>query len=86
MENVLTLTGNRASEPLGDDIVKLALGALEEAGAACADPDWLSPGLACDIAYSGLGAEEAQAAVRQHLPDAPVDIVASPAPTGASVC
>jgi len=76
MENVLTLIGNRAWAPLSADIVSLACGALEEAGATCADPDWLSPELACDIVYTGFSADVAEAAVRQYLRDAPVDIVA----------
>ncbi len=78
MENVLTLTGNRAWAPLNRDVASLALGALEEAGADCADPDWLSPDLACDILYSGFSPDVAESAVRQYLRDAPVDIVAQP--------
>ena len=78
MQNVLTLIGNRAWAPLSSDIPALARGALEEAGADCADPDWLSPDLACDIAYAGFGADVAEAAVRQYLQDLPVDIVAQP--------
>jgi len=78
MQNVLTLIGNRAWSPLGADMVSLAAGALEEAGATCAEPDWLSPELACDIAYTGFGADVAEAAVRQYLHEAPVDIIAQP--------
>jgi len=78
MQNVLTLIGNRAWAPLGGDIASLARGALEEAGAECAEPDWLSEDLACDIAYDGFSADVAEAAVRQYLRDVPVDIVAQP--------
>ena len=76
MNNVLTLIGNPAGTGLGHDAVQLARAALDEAGAATAEPDWLAPELACDIVFDGLAPDEADEAVRQYLRDTAVDIVA----------
>jgi phosphoserine phosphatase len=76
MKYVLTLIGNPAGPGLDPEEVDIARAALEEAGAAAAEPDWLAPELACDIAFAGLAPDEADGAVRQYLRDAPVDIVA----------
>lgn len=78
MENTLTLIGNRASRPLERDMVSLAMGALEEAGAECDEPRWLSPEQACDIGFEGFSDQVGEAAVRQYLQDLPLDIVAQP--------
>jgi phosphoserine phosphatase len=75
MENVLTLIGSRNWAPLSDDLVAMALGALEEAGADCSTPDWLSENHACDILFDGFSPSVGEASVRQYLRDMPVDIV-----------
>lgn len=76
MKYVLTLIGNPAGRGLDRKEVDIARAALGEAGAATAEPDWLAPGLACDIGFDGPTPDEADGAVRQYLRDAPVDIVA----------
>lgn len=52
--------------------------ALEALGAETEKPDWLAPGVACDLAFNGLAAEQAEAAARDALGDAPVDLCAQP--------
>ncbi len=74
MENVLTLIAGRWDAPLQTLQVDLARAALDEAGAETLAPDWLCPGVACDIAYEGIEADEGEAAVRQYLIDLPIDI------------
>lgn len=76
MNNVLTLIGNPVGAGLGPDAVEFARAALDEAGAATAEPDWLAPELACDIAFDGLAPDQADEAVRQYLRDTAVDIIA----------
>ena len=75
MENVLTLIGSRNWAPLASDVVSMAVGALEEAGAECSAPDWLSDEHACDIHYEGFSPSVGEASVRQYLRDMPIDMV-----------
>ncbi len=53
-----------------------ALGAL---GAEAGTPDWLSAQEAADLPFAGLAPEQANAAIRAALADAPVDVIAQPA-------
>ncbi len=76
MKYVLTLIGNPAGPGLDPEQVDIAGAALDENGAEVAGPDWLAPGLACDIGFEALAPDEADEAVRQYLRDAPIDIVA----------
>jgi phosphoserine phosphatase len=78
MENVLTLIGNRTWAPLTSDEVAVSVAALEEAGAECAPPVWLSEDHACDIFFEGFSSHVGEAAVRQYLQDMPVDIITQP--------
>ncbi|MGQ9368464.1 phosphoserine phosphatase SerB [Azospirillum sp. A39] len=75
MNAVLTLIAAPAS-PLDDDVAHAARAALEGLGAEVARPDWLAPAAACDLAFSGLAPEQADAAVRRALGATPVDVVA----------
>jgi phosphoserine phosphatase len=60
MDLVLTLVS--APDKARLDPAKLAgiAAALTRAGAKVAGPDWLDPGFACDLAFTGLGATSAQ--------------------------
>ena len=60
--------------------------ALPEAAKAVADaldirgaPDWLAPGLACDLLCGNIAAGEAEAVARQAVGDAAVDVLVQPA-------
>ena len=79
MEHILSLIGNPAGDALGEADVRHAEAALGGAGAETAKPDWLDPGIACDVGFSGLAPETAAGAVREALAGSPVDIVALPA-------
>jgi phosphoserine phosphatase len=41
-------------------------------------PDWLAPGLACDLALGGIAPAAAERAARETIGDAAVDVVAQP--------
>jgi phosphoserine phosphatase len=79
VQSVLTLIADPAGQPLARRQVAWAVACLEEAGAAAGAPDWLAPGIACDIGFAGIARDVADAAVRQFLCDQPLDIVAQPA-------
>ena len=76
MNLVLTLIGDPGSSELNDAVVAAARGALAEAGARVGRADWLAPGIACDIPFEAVAAEQAEAAVRGRLDGAPVDLAA----------
>lgn len=78
MEFVVTLIAAPGDE-LDADIVAEAAARLNALGAETGRPDWLAEGLACDLGFDGLSADQADAAVRMSLDGAPVDIIAQPA-------
>lgn len=77
MEQVLTLIANPLSLTQGTvDTVRDALGNL---GQRTSPPDWLAPGEACDLHFTGLSADQADAAARFALGCTAVDVVVQPA-------
>ncbi len=76
MSNVLTLIG---APTLPDDLVAAARAAVAGLALEAGDPDWLAPGIACDIAFEGPDTTTIEAAVRRRLGAAPVDVVIQPA-------
>lgn len=50
--------------------------ALQDLGAAVGPPDWLAEGEAADLPFDGLAPDQAGAAARAALGDAPVDAIA----------
>ena len=78
LSHVLTLIADPARGGLDDSIARLARTALGNLGASTAGPDWLAPGIACDIGFDSLADEQAQAAVAMALAGQAVDIVAQP--------
>ena len=79
MDSVLTVIGDPASSTVDRALAEAASAALAEAGARVAAPDWLAPGIACDLAFDGLAPATAEAAARERLGGAPVDLAAQPA-------
>lgn len=63
-----------SAPPLNDSIIAAAGSALGHSGAATGTPDWLAPGLACDLAFGGLAPDRAEAAVRRALAPAAIDV------------
>ena len=76
MTQVLTLIGAPSLSP---DATTAAYGAVAGHAISTEDPDWLAPGIACDIAFEGPDITTIEAAVRARLGDAPVDVVIQPA-------
>ena len=78
--SVLTLIA-AAAMPL-DAVVGGLRQVLHSFGARLADVDWLAPGIACDIAFTGLDPDQGDAAAHRLLaeqfPDLPLDVVVQP--------
>ena len=75
MEFVVTLIA-APGEELDAGIVAEAAARLNGLGAETGRPDWLAEGLACDLGFDGLSADQADAAVRMSLEGMPIDVVA----------
>lgn len=73
MSHVLTLVADPARLPLKAEAVAAISVALEKAGARPAVPDWLAPGIAADIAFSGIARDVADRAVAAALGALPYD-------------
>lgn len=78
MDHVLTLIAGPAAQPLAAAQVGRVRAALDGLGADSAAARWLSPGRACDLDFAMLAPEQAEAAARQALAGAAVDVVAQP--------
>jgi len=78
MNNVLTLIADPAAADLDDSTVVAATSALAALGAETGAPDWLAPGIACDVPFDGLNCDQADAALHASLPDRPVDMITQP--------
>lgn len=76
MSNVLTLIG---APSLPGDAAAAAHAAVAGHAIETAGPDWLAPGVACDIAFEGPDTTTIEAAVRARLGDVPVDLAIQPA-------
>ena len=76
MDNVLTLITDPIRRLLSDIHVNKAVRYLEEAGAEVGSPDWLAPGIACDIPFTGPEPVATQARLRDRFNGAPLDIAA----------
>ena len=79
MRNVLTLIGAPSATALTDEIIAAADTALRERGVRVGDPDWLAPGIACDLPFKGDDPVAVEAAVRARLAGAALDLAAQPA-------
>ena len=56
MKNTLVLISNPAQRALDDKIVQRAAELLWSSGASVGTPDWLAPGIACDLPFDGKAA------------------------------
>lgn len=74
MTSVLTLIAGMSGPALDHSIAEQARAALAECGADARAPDWLAPGAACDIPFTGAAPDIAQACVRARLGAMPVDL------------
>ena len=72
MEHVVTLI--TAPGALDQALVDRVAAALGAAGAACGAADWLAPGEACDLPFTGLGPQQADDTAQSALDGAPADL------------
>lgn len=72
--HVLTVIG----ADLDADVAAAVRAGLDCLGAETEKPDWLAPGCACDVVFSGLAAEQAESSARNALGDMAVDVCAQP--------
>lgn len=56
MKNVLVLISDPARPAVTDAVVAAAVDTLKGAGATVGAPDWLAPGIACDLPFEGTAA------------------------------
>ena len=79
MDTVLTLIAatdagsTDVPAPLAEGIVAEARQTLNDLGGKTTDPDWLAPGVACDIPFTGIDKAAVRAAMDQVLQAAAVD-------------
>ena len=79
MRFVLTLIADPVGVALGGASVEAAAEILTGVGATTGTMDWLAPGIACDLPFDGLDPEAAERALRETLPNPPLDLAAQPA-------
>jgi phosphoserine phosphatase len=79
MSHVLTLIADPAGVALDAAAVEAARAAIVAAGARAGKPDWLAPGLACDIAVEAAAPDAVEPAARRALDHVPYDIAVQPA-------
>lgn len=78
MAFVLTLIAASGKATLGPDLAEAMAGALAEAGALVRPADWLAPGAACDLAFSGLDAATAEGLAAERLAGVAIDLAVLP--------
>jgi len=74
----LDLVATLIAGPGAEGLLQGRVGEIRAALAA-AEPDWLAPGLACDLLLPGGEAGPAEAAARQAIGDAAIDVLVQPA-------
>lgn len=78
MNLVLTLVAAPGRSDLDTGIIRAIRAALAGAGGAPSEPDWLAPGLACDITFQQIDPAAAQDITRSLLQTRRVDCYAQP--------
>ncbi|MEQ9328285.1 MAG: phosphoserine phosphatase SerB [Rhodospirillales bacterium] len=76
MDFVITLIADPAGPGLAETVAGDVARALREDARTVEGPDWLDPGIACDIVFSGISPPRAEAIARTALGDSPVDAIA----------
>jgi phosphoserine phosphatase len=80
MRFVLTLIAGNPTLPIKDSTLTLVRDALASIGGRAGAPDWLDPGLACDLPFGDVPPEAATHAIRTALDKRllAIDVVAQP--------
>jgi phosphoserine phosphatase len=79
MQNILTLIAAPHNAVLTPKLTNAVRDALAMARGRVGPPDWLDPGIACDIPFDNVDVREAEKVTRVALRNAPVDVIALPA-------
>jgi phosphoserine phosphatase len=74
-DHVMTLIAAEAGGPLSPGLIAELRQALHRLGADVAPPSWLKPDFVCDLDFTDLNDDQADAAARQLLGALPVDVV-----------
>ncbi len=75
MQILLTLICNPAHPVIDAGLIDAVRDRLEDLGAIAGAPEWLAPGVACDLGCAGIPPEMAEPAVRALIGEAPIDLV-----------
>ncbi|HBA44343.1 MAG TPA: phosphoserine phosphatase SerB, partial [Alphaproteobacteria bacterium] len=75
MQILLTLICDPARPVIDAGLLDAVRDKLEDLGGIAGTPDWLAPGIACDLACAGVSPAEAAPAIRTVIGNAPVDLV-----------
>ena len=81
MDLVLTLIAPSGATKISDSLVQRVRNALNNLGAETAPADWLAPGKACDIAFSGLAPQQGEAVALNEINEkkpSKIDVIAQP--------
>ena len=78
MNYVLTLIADPARPVLDPSIAAKVAEALRSTGYETATPDFLAPGIACDIPFTGTDPKNADMTARQEIGAAPLDVAIQP--------
>jgi len=76
-DHVLTLI-SATRDGLAAETVDAIRDAMRNLGADVGRPDWLAAGMVCDLGFADLNDDQADAAARAILGNAPVDVLAQP--------
>jgi phosphoserine phosphatase len=79
MQSILTLITAPHNAVLTPRLANAVRDALALARGRVGPPDWLDPGIACDIPFDNVDVRDAEKAARAALRNAPVDVIALPA-------
>ncbi len=79
MQHVLSLIVDPAVAGLDEELAATAIAAIVAVGARAGRPDWLAPGVACEIPFDGADRNATESSARTALDGVPVDIVVQPA-------
>jgi len=77
-QSTLTLVCATRAACISEAAVAAVAAALRELGATVAAPDWLQPGVACDLGFDGIGEPVAAEGARRVLAGQAIDAVALP--------
>ena len=75
MQILLTLICDPARPVIDVELLDAVRDRLEDIGGIAGTPDWLAPGIACDLACAGVSPAEAAPAIRTVIGNALVDLV-----------